>query len=412
MYILRASRLVDGTGTGGAAGMIVVDKDLIVYAGPQQGFTGNTAGAEILDFGDATLMPGMIDAHVHTSFNGEPDYWDIVLKQTESFRTLTSLRNVQSDLAAGFTTLRVLGEKSHLDIALRNAINRGIVTGPRLVCAGQNITVSSGHADIWLVPDIKYEQGLGGVIVDGPDAVRRATRQQIKAGADLIKLLVTGGIMSEGSEPGLQHMSEEEMLVAVSEAHRIGKRVSAHAQGTRGIKSSVRNGIDSIEHGFYLDHEGATMMAGNGTFFVPTLAAGATMTSRTDQVPAYVVRKSLEAQRSAANAVRLALDAGARIVTGTDAGSPYNYHGDNAQELELLVKAGMSEAQVIAAATQVAAQCLGIEHQVGTLEPGKQADIICVKGDPLKDISACRRVSFVMKGGQVVVSGGRPLFRA
>ena len=415
MVILKAARVLDGNGAPAyAPGVVAIEGDRITYAGPpKKQLASGLRGAQVLDFGaDKTLMPGLIDAHVYTSFNGEPDYREIVMKQPESYRALSSLRNVQRDLAAGFTTLRVLGEKSHLDIALRNAIDQGLVTGPRLVCAGQNITVTGGHGDVWLVRDIQYEQGLSGVVVDGPEAVRAAARRQLKAGADLIKLLVTGGIMSEGSLPAVQYMSQEEMLAAVSEAHRVGKRVAAHAQGATGIKNAIRAGIDTIEHGFYLDPEGAAMMADQGTYYVPTISSWATMSDTYRDVPDYVIRKSREAREHSLHAFRRAVSAGVTVVAGTAAGSPYNYHGDNAQEMAFMVKAGLDEMQAILTATSMAAECLDVAGEVGTLEPGKLADVICVDGDPTQDITACQRVEFVMKGGAVVVRNGEPLFKA
>lgn len=414
MYVLKAAQVIDGTGSSPIKeGIVVVKDDRILFVGKEKDYTVNLDDATVHDFGENTLIPGMIDAHVHTSFNGEPDYWDIVFKQTESYRTITSLRNIHADLAAGFTTIRVLGEKSHLDIALRDAIKRGIIGGPRLVCAGQNITVTAGHADIWLVPDIKFEQGLGGVIVDGAEAVRKATRQQLKNGADLIKLLVTGGVMSEGSEPGLQHMSNDEIIAAVEEAKRVGKKVAAHAQGTTGIKNSVRCGVDTIEHGFYLDREGARLMAEHGTFYVPTLAAGANMVREDirDKLPKYVVYKSLQAREHAIKSFQMAMEEGVAIALGTDAGSPYNEHGNNALELELMVKAGMSELDAIKAATQTAAECLGIDDKVGVLKADKLADIVCVEGNPLEDIQVCRNIIFVMKGGEIAVKDGRSQYK-
>ncbi|MDP2872210.1 MAG: amidohydrolase family protein [Bacillota bacterium] len=265
-----------------------------------------------------------VDAHVHTSFNGEPNYWDIVFQQTAPYRTLVSLRNIQRDLLAGFTALRVMGEKGFLDIALKRASDEGLMVAPRLVVAGQNITVTGGHADIWVAPGITYEEGLGGVIVDGPDQIRKAARTQLKAGADLVKLLVTGGVMSEGSKPGLQHMSTGEIEVAVEEAHRLGKRVAAHAQGTSGIRTCVQAGVDSIEHGFHLDEEACEMMARAGTYYVPTLSAGAAMTrdGMSDRLPKYVVAKSLAARDAAVASFRMALAFGVRMAAGTDAGSP------------------------------------------------------------------------------------------
>ena len=415
MYILKATNIIDGTGAQPISkGIVVVKENKILFVGKEQDDTDNLDNTEIIDFGDRTLVPGMIDAHVHTSFNGEPDYWDIVLKQSESFRTLTSLRNVQADLIAGFTTLRVLGEKSHLDIALREAINKGIVTGPRVVCAGQNITVTAGHADLLLVSDIKYEQGLGGLVgVDGPEAVRKATRIQLKYGADLIKLLVTGGTMSEGSEPGLQHMSNEEIAAAVKEAKRVGKKVSAHAQGTEGIKNSVRAGVDTIEHGYFLDREGAQLMAKTGTYYVPTMAAGANMLKEgvREKLSEYVVHKALKAREARIKAFHMAMEEGVKIAVGTDSGSPFNKHGKNALELELMVSNGMSKLDAIKAAFQTTPQCLGIADKVGTLQSGMLADIVCLDKDPLQDIRNFNAVNFVMRDGEIVVKDGKSLLR-
>jgi imidazolonepropionase-like amidohydrolase len=415
MLIIQASQLIDGADRGSIPdGLIHIDADRIIYAGPADQAPpphapGGGAGQALqLSFPGCTIIPGMIDAHVHTSFNGEPNYWDIVFQQTAPYRTLTSLRNVQRDLAAGFTTLRVLGEKGFLDIALKRASDEGLILAPRLVVAGQNITVTGGHADIWVAPGITFEEGLGGVVVDGPDAVRRAARTQIKAGADLVKLLVTGGVMSEGSKPGLQHMSTAEIEVAVEEAHRLGRRVAAHAQGNSGIKACIRAGVDSIEHGFHLDEEACEMMVRAGTYYVPTLAAGASLTRDgvSDKLPKYVVAKSLAAREVVISSFGMALAHGVKIAAGTDAGSPYNHHGENAQELELMVRYGMGPMAAIVAATRVAAECLAIDHLVGTLEPGKLADLVVLDGDPLADIGATRRVRAVIKGGKVVCRDG------
>lgn len=416
VLVIEASQLIDGTGRDAIVdGLAVVDGGRIGFAGrpedapplsPQE-------GVRRLSFPGCTIVPGLIDAHVHTSFNGEPNYWDIVFHQTAPYRTLVSLRNIQKDLLAGFTTLRVMGEKGFLDIALKRASAEGLIVAPRLVVAGQNITVTGGHGDIWTAPGFSYEEGLGGVIVDGPDQVRKAARTQLKAGADLVKLLVTGGVMSEGSRPGVQHMSTGEIEAAVDEAHRLGKRVAAHAQGPSGIKACVRAGVDSIEHGFRLDEEACEMMARAGTYYVPTLSAGAAMTRHgtSEKLPGYVVEKSRAARNTAAHSFTMALSFGVKIATGTDAGSPFNYHGDNAQEIELMVKHGMNPMRAIVAATGAAAECLGIDEQVGTLEPGKLADLVILDGDPLADITAIRRVKAVIKEGELVCEGGELLDR-
>lgn len=405
MLIFEGAQLIDGTGRGGIPdGLVAVAGDRIIYAGLPGQMPAEALGAERHSFAGCTIVPGLIDSHLHTSFNGEPAYWDIVLRQTAPYRALTSLRNIQRDLAAGFTSLRVLGEKGFLDIALKRASDEGLFVAPRLVVAGQNITVTGGHGDLWLAPGITYQEGLGGVIADGPDEVRKAVRTQIKAGADLIKLLVTGGVMSEGSKPGLQHMSCAEIEVAVEEAHRLGRRVAAHAQGNAGIRACVKAGVDSIEHGYELDEEICEMMAGAGTFFIPTLAARASMEREGggDRLPPYVLAKSHAARDVAISSFRMALKHGVKIAAGTDAGSPYNRHGENAQELELMVRYGMAPMDAIVAATKVASECLALDHLVGTLTPGKLADLVVLEGDPLADIKATRRVRAVVKGGRLV----------
>ncbi|MCR4401461.1 MAG: amidohydrolase family protein [Firmicutes bacterium] len=414
VLVIEASQVVDGTGRDVIVnGLIVVDGERIESVGRREEMASLAQEDRIerLSFPGCTILPGLIDAHVHTSFNGEPNYWDVVFQQTSPYRTLVSLRNIQKDLLAGFTALRVMGEKGFLDIALKRASDQGLIVAPRLIVAGQNITVTGGHGDIWVAPGISYEEGLGGVIVDGPDEVRKAARIQMKAGADLVKLLVTGGVMSEGSNPGVQHMSMDEIEVAVEEAHRLGKRVAAHAQGTAGIKACVRAGVDSIEHGFYLDEEACKMMVGTGTYYVPTLSAGATMVRDeiSDKLPKYVVAKSLAARDRAVESFKMALSFGVKVVAGTDAGSPYNYHGDNAQEIELMVKYGMDPMKALVAATKTAAECLGIDGRVGTLERGKLADLVVLEGDPLEDIAALRKVKAVMKGGKLVCKDGEIL---
>ena len=299
-----------------------------------------------------------------------------------------------------------MGEKDHLDIDLRNAINLGVVPGPRIVASGQNITVTGGHADISLAIDITCPQGLGGVVVDGPDEVRKAARQQIKAGADVVKLLVTGGVMSEASVPGIQHMTTDEIRAAVEEAHRLGRKVAAHAQGCDGIKECLRAGIDTIEHGHILDQEAVDLMVEHGAYYVPTFAATYWMTvgDIAARIPPYAARKAKEAAGVHGQSFTRALKGGVKIVCGTDTGSPGNRHGFNAIELELLVKHGMSPMAAIVSATSVASECLGISKKIGTLEAGKLADLVAVATDPLEDIRVFQDIAFVMKDGEVIRS--------
>ncbi len=400
--LIKAGKIIDGTGRDPIENKVIaIEENVISFIGDESDL--NEEYDTVIDLSEYTVLPGLIDCHLHTSFNGESDYYNIVLEQSAPYRTLTSLRNVQSDLNAGFTTIRVMGEKSHLDIALKNAIERGIVEGPRIVAAGQNITVTGGHADLWLAPDIEYKQGLGGIIVDGPEEFRKAARIQLKRGADVVKLVVTGGIMSAGGDPGMPYHSPEEIRAAVEEAHRLGKKVAAHCHGAKGAKISVEQGVDTIEHGTYLIDEPAVidLMAKNKAFLVPTLKATILHEDEIDNLPDFYVRKTKEAQGKAIESVKYALKAGVRIAAGTDAGSPGNKHGKNAQELEMMVKAGMSEMEAIVAATKTSSECVGLEKKIGTLEEKKYADIIAVRRDPLSDISVLQDVDFVMKNGDV-----------
>jgi len=404
--LVKCGSLIDGTGRPPVKGAALLIEDNVIKQVGSPASVTVPPGARVIDLGGMFVCPGLIDAHMHTSFNGEAEYWDIVLKQNTAYRALTSLRNVNADLNAGFTAVRTMGEKDHLDIDLRNAINRGVVPGPRIVASGQNITVTGGHADINLAIDITCPQGLGGVIVDGPDEVRKAVRQQIKAGADLVKLLVTGGVMSEASVPGIQHMTTEEMRAAVEEAHRLGRKVAAHAQGCDGIKECLRAGIDTIEHGHILDQEAVDLMVERGAYYVPTFAATYWMTvgDIAARIPPYAARKAREAADVHTQSFSLALKNGVKIVCGTDTGSPGNRHGFNAVELELLVKHGMSPMAAIVSATSVASECLGIATKVGTLEPGKLADLVAVESNPLDGISVFKDIAFVMKDGEVIRS--------
>ncbi len=411
MILLKAERIIDGTGGAPLEGAVIaVEQGRIGYIGAEDGLEKKPEKKpeKVLSLPGMTLLPGLIDCHLHTSFNGEPNYHDIVLRQSAPYRTLTSLRNVQSDLMAGFTAVRVLGEKSHLDIALKRAIEEGVVQGPHIIASGQNITVTGGHADLWLAPDIRYEQGLGGTIVDGPEAFRRAARYQLKYGADLVKLVVTGGIMSAGGDPGMPYHSPEEIRAAVRVAHQLGKKVAAHCHGAAGARICIEEGVDTIEHGTYLIDcpEVLDMMAERGTFLVPTLKATILHEEKADQLPDFYVRKTREAQGKAQESVRYALKAGVRIAAGTDAGSPDNRHGENARELEMLVEAGMTAMEAILAATATASRCVDREDDFGTLEAGKLADVVGVRGDPLSDITLLQDMTFVMKEGEIIKEDG------
>ncbi len=279
-------------------------------------------------------------------------------------------------LLAGFTTVRDLGCLRHVGLHVRDAVRDGMIPGPRMCCAGQMICMTGGHG--WQI----------GMEADGADAVRRAARLQLRAGADVIKVMATGGICTEGVEPANAQLTLEELSAAVEEAHKAGCRAAAHAQGLGGVKNALRAGIDSIEHGVQLDEEAIEIMLKNEVYLVPTISAGAHMIARGIEagIPAFMVEKSRAHRETRLDSLARARHAGVRIAFGTDAGTPFNAHGNNAFELQELVRVGFSTSEAIVAATSTAAELLGVGDRIGTLAPGFLADIVVVDGDPLSDV--------------------------
>ncbi|MGI5838212.1 MAG: amidohydrolase family protein [bacterium] len=405
MYkVLKAKTLIDGKGGQPIPeAAILIEDGVIRTAGPAQAMSWPDS-AEVIDLGEKTVMPGMIDCHVHIGSNGEARYELLSVKELTPYKALKAALHARTDLEAGFTTLRDMGEGGYIDIAVRQAINAGLYTGPRLVVSGHSLSITGGHGDSHFIPEVRVTSKIG--VVDGPDAARKAAREQLKYGADVLKLCATGGVMSEGTEPGAQQLSYDEMKAAIDEFKKLGKTSAAHAQGTKGIKDAIRAGITSIEHGFFLDAEAIQMMLDNNVYLVPTLVAvhGIVTNGVEAGIPEYAVNKARMAQAAHLDSFRRALAAGVKIAMGTDAGTPFNYHGKNAFELELLVKAGMTPQQAIQATTKTAAELLQIEKMTGTLEAGKSADIIAVDGDPLTDIKLLQSVKFVMKEGKIIRS--------
>ncbi len=381
---------------------IIVEKNKIKSVISNDESPADLSSAEVIDLGDCTVLPGLIDCHVHAGFDGTIDMEKSMMELFPYF-VLKSGYNVKQDLEAGFTTLRCMGDKGYLDIGLKMAIERGVIKGPRLVTSGHAISITGGHADMHLPPDIPIYQGFGAV-ADGPAEVMKAVRQQIRFGADIIKLMATGGVLSGADEPGSQQLSLHEMQIAVEEARKAGKKVAAHAQGNSGIKAAIEAGVDSIEHGFFLDEAAIQMLLDKGVYLCPVHQALKRLCERgpASGVPEYAYRKAKFVEEAAINSLQTAIKAGVKIVVGTDVGTAFNPHGENAEELALLVKNGMTTRQAIAAATTVAAELLGMADQIGTLSPGKFADLIAVKGDPLEDVTVLNSVDFVMKDGEII----------
>jgi imidazolonepropionase-like amidohydrolase len=394
--------LIDGVSdVPRANAAVIVEDDRIVSIG---GRGDVPAGARVIDLGDATLMPGFIDAHSHPLLDTD-DYQFRHLSRSSAYKGLRALKAVQRTLEAGWTTIRIAGDAdvhyAHLD--LRRAIDEGIWTGPRITGAGHYISNTGGGGDInFLSPEQHFV--ADGLVVDGVDAMRRAVREEIKFGSDWIKLLVTGAFMSAADNPKDVHFSREELEVAVEEANRRSVPVMAHAHAAEGIKLAIETGVRSIEHGTFIDEEGARMAAEKGVYLVPTLYIGD-----------YYIEKGSDGDWQDKNVelskryreehyerVGMAIRAGVKVVVGVDLGGLSYAPEKNAREFGALVEAGMTPMQAIQAGTSVNAELLEWEGRVGSVEVGKLADLVAVPGNPLEDIDLLQEVSFVMLGGEVV----------
>lgn len=405
VVVIKAAQIIDGR--GGAPiknGVVVVSDDKITAVGSLASIT-IPAGSRTIDLGDATLMPGFFDLHTHIVGRtlGDPDREDSGARDYDSFGAILSVENARKTLMAGFTTIRNLGADSFADLALRKAINDGFVPGPRILGAGHSLGITGGHCD-----ENGYKPGLfdGRIengIANGADEVRASVRYQIKYGADWIKTCATAGVLSEGlATVGTTQYTFEELKAMVDEATKLNRKVAAHAHGTEGIKIATRAGVSSIEHGSFLDEEGAKLMAQKGTYLVPTLMAGEGVEklAQSDFLKGNRKTKALLAAAAMRNAIKIAVANKVPIALGTDSG--VIPHGTNAREFWLLVNwGGMREMDAIVAGTLSAARLTGLDATLGSLEGGKLADIVAVSGDPLKDIKRMESVVFVMKNGAI-----------
>ena len=358
-----------------------------------------------LDLTGYFVLPGLIDMHVHlTNISSNKAYLERVTLNPADY-AIRATKNAENTLYAGFTTVRNLGDSNSITISLRNAINDGIVIGPRIFSSGQTISTTGGHGDSTNSLNQQLTRDLGpkdGVINSETDAYK-AVRSRYKENADLIKITATGGVLSNAKDGQNPQMTVKEISAIVEAAKDYGFKVAAHAHGSEGIKRATIAGVDSIEHGTLMDKEGAEMMREKGTFYVPTLLAGKWVADKAlikDYYPPFVEKKALEIGPKLQSTFSMALQAGVRIAFGTDSGvSP---HGENAKEFSLMVQGGMSEKDSILSATISAAELLGESDNVGSISVGKYADIIGVSGNPLEDIKKLETIDFVMKGGEVV----------
>ncbi len=406
---LKAARLFDGKSKALVTnGVVIVQGDKIVDAGSNLAIP---EGAQVIDLGDATLSPGFMDAHTHLTSDYSKNYNQRRLEEVDlnvSEQAIIATTYARATIEAGFTTVRDLGSrfvgsKEFVDVALRNAINHGVVPGPRMLVATYGIGATGGHFD----PTAGFRDMLFGRepdwsegIADGPDAIRHAVRFEIKNGADVIKAAVSGGVLSLTDEVDTPQFTPPEIAALVDETHRLRKKIAVHCHGDQAAKDAIEAGVDSIEHGSFLKPETLQLMKTKGTWLVPTLMATEWVLSKLDSYPAALQAKGKAAGAARTEMFRNAVKLGVKIALGTDAG--VYPHGMNAKEFKLMVDLGMPPIEALRAGTSSDAELLGISARVGTLEKGKLADIVAMPGDPTTDITATEHVSFVMKEGKIV----------
>ncbi len=396
--ILRAGRILNvHTGELKANQAIVIEGEKIARIAPSSEIKAGP-GDTTIDLPDATVLPGLIDMHTHLTFDlNSLGYQGLGISTARE--ALHGARNARRTLEAGFTTVRNLGAFDYSDIALRDAINDGDVIGPRIVASGPALGITGGHCDENLLPPAFHFQAQG--VADGVEAVQHKVREVIKYGADVIKICATGGVLSKGDDPNASQYTLEEMKAIVGDAHRLGRKVAAHAHGAEGVRWASEAGVDSIEHGHLMDDAAIATLKKNGTYLVPTLFLGEYMEKNMDRsdVPEYSKQKMRDVIAAMRKNTGKAFAAGVKVAFGTDA-AVYP-HGLNAGEFHVYVQLGMTPLAAIQTATINASDLLGPKYLVGVLEPGKWADVVAVDGDPTKDVTMLEHVKFVMKSGAV-----------
>jgi len=399
-YVLKAQRLFDS-----ASGKIVEPGLVVVSQGKIQS-TGSGAvptGATVIDLGDATLMPGFIDSHTHLTDDFNPDYNGarlLDLQRTIPERAIRATANARATLMAGFTTVRNVGASDFLDVGLRNSINAGIVPGPRMLISLNAIGSTGGHCDgsDGFRPGVfNHESGPQDGVINTPDEARFAVRYNIKYGADVIKICASGGVLSPTDDVDVPQLTQAELNALVEEAHMLRRKAAAHSHGAEASKRAIRAGIDSIEHGTFLDDEAMRMMHDRGVYLVPTLTVRVGLAE--SKFPPLVKAKADLAVKQQDIMVRRAVELGVKIALGTDAA--VFPHGSNAIEFQLMAADGLTAAQSLQAGTIAAADLLGLKDSAGVLRGGMAADIVAVPGNPVSDIKATQSVFFVMKDGKV-----------
>jgi imidazolonepropionase-like amidohydrolase len=401
---VKAGRFYDGTGDALKEHVaILIEGERIRAVGPEANVAA-PPGAKVVDLSRAVVLPGLIDCHVHLAHRA--DQWEPILdfRNTSNHAAFAAVKNAKATLDAGFTTVRDLGGPPFLAVDLRGTLDEGFLPGPRIVAAGPPISMTGGHGDLNNYAPIFDEVGpmeRAYSIADGPDQIRHVVRAQVKHSVDVIKIMTSGGVLSRGDKPGAPHYTLEEIKAAVEEAHALGRKVAAHAHGAQGIKNAVRAGVDSIEHGSLIDDEGIRLMKEHGTFLVADIYNDDYILSKAPELG--LEQEHVDKERAIGRLQRenfaKAHKAGVKVAFGTDAG--VYPHGDNAKQLAYMVRYGLTPAEAIRSATSAAAELLGRADDVGTLAPGRYADLIAVSSDPLADVAVLEHVPFVMKGGKV-----------
>src|SRR6516164_3078976 len=412
LVVLKAARMFDGKSNSLVQnGVVVVKDDKILDAGSNLQIPG---GARVIDLGDATLCPGFMDAHTHLTLDFSGNYNERRLQELDlnvSEHAIRATQFARATVEAGFTTVRDLGSRSvasreFVDVALRNSINKRVIVGPRMLVATKGIGATGGHFD----PTNGFRDFLFGRepdytdgIANGPDEIRKAVRFEVKNGADVIKAAVSGGVLSLTDEVDTPQFTPAEIAALVDESHRLRKKVAVHCHGDQVAREAIEAGVDSIEHGSFMKAETLTMMKKKGVFLTPTLMASEWIMGKLDNYPPALQTKAKAATAARSDMFRNAVKMGVRISFGTDA-AVYP-HGQNAKEFKLMVDLGMTPIDALKSATANDAELLGIAQKIGTLEKGKLADVIAMRGDPTSDITATERVSFVMKEGKILRNG-------
>ena len=403
---VKAGRLFDGTRDGYQADRVLKLKGDRIESVAPAGEVTIPEGAEVVDLSGATVLPGLIDCHTHLA--NRADRFDEIdrFKFTPFNSAFAAVKHAEITLRAGFTTVRDLGSRPFLAVDLRNAIDEGFLVGPRIVASGPGLSITGGHGDLnKYAPQVRvtsFPEERDFRIADGADQVRHVVRAQLKYNVDVIKVFATGGVMSRGDQPGAPQFSVEELKAAVSEAHAAGRKVAAHAHGAQGIRNALDAGVDSIEHGSLIDEAGIAQMVKQGTWLVADIYNDDYLLGQA--VDLHLDPESIEKERALGQIQRdnfaKMVKAGVKVAFGTDAG--IYPHGDNARQFAFMVKYGLTPARALRSATSDAADLLGRSDTVGTLAPGRFADLIAVAADPLADVRVLEHVPFVMKGGKVV----------